>query len=1240
MTKNLKNLVLLPIAILLLFIAYSYDQVNNVGLKHYASKMEAEIHAYEKEITQIFEDETFINKAILFDFKEQEIKRLKDLSKKKYSLFIYEKPDSLVFWTSNKILPFDAEVEFSDHPISRFSTIKNGGYAILNYPYNKNGEQYALIGLIPITQQYSIQNEFLTNGFSIIDNVPEEINIQYEPNEYEVKNSTGKVMFYLNAKSYFVDKQQQYIILIFYLAGLITLLWFVKGLADQIGKVQTTWLSVAFIIPTVIFIRTLTLWLGFGQKFQTVYLFSMNYLSDTSAISLGNLLINSLIVLWLMIYVYRNLEIPKGFIKNKINQKYHLYFVIAIYAIILLVILLTAETFRRLILYSVESFDIDNLYGLTLFPVIGTIALAFILFTLFLFIIKLKISLRKFKTKNRQKTWINIGFSVLFIGLYWIEVIDYIFFFSGLFGLFIIYIASYFVREKNAGFLWLVAWVCIFGIFSSILFHELNALKEKQNRIFYAENLALERDIYMEEIFDNVAASITQDHFIKKISNLFFPRNRIIEQINEAYLRENFSTKYDYSVHLYSADSVGTKNEDVLYTEYSKYIDNSIRTNNTSLYYWNDGAGKQYYIADLPILADNRKYYKIVIFFEPKTIEKLSEYPELLLNKSFDLQKRFKEYDFVIYNQGKKIKDKEGNYPKTIAFEIPEENNTIVNKSDKSYLIHQTSDGRVIIIGEKLRDWSSDFSLFSYMFCLFLVLFSIFLAINRLAENFSTGSFLDIRLPPSLRNKIQNNVVVIVVLAFIGIGVTTVIYFRSEAQDYHEGRLNRKALSVYETAKHDMEGKDSFYLPNISALAKIHALDVNLYDFDGEIIYSSQPDIFTKDLLSRRMDPVSFHVIAHLKKTFQYRDEEIGKLKYSAAYMPVKRGGKIVAFLGLPYYSEKENSRKDIGAFMGRLLNVYVLIFIFAGIVTFALTAQITNPLDKLSNQMQNVKLGQRNEPLTWERQDEIGILIEQYNKMLVELERSANLLAKSEREGAWREMAKQVAHEIKNPLTPMKLQIQFLQRAYKSRPEDIGPLLKRTAYTMIEQIDGLTRIASDFSNFAKMPVANNEYLKLNKIVRSVFELFSMEKSVELSVKITEEDCPIYADRDQIVRVLNNIIKNAIQAITYVGDYETGGTVKIILERKGDFALVAVEDNGVGIPDDKKDKVFVPNFTTKNSGTGLGLAMSKNIVEATGGMIYFESVPNVGTTFFVKIPITERNENDNQGETEHNAEEH
>lgn len=1222
--KMLKKNILSIVAILLLVLAYTYDGLINQTsrIEHYANKIESEIQNYEAEITKTFEDKDFVDRLINYEFDLDEVNLLDDLSTKYYSLFIYKQPDSLVFWSNNRILPFDADVEFIDENISGFSTIKNGGYAILNLPYSYKNEDYALVGLIPIRYEYSIQNEFIENGIAILEDIPKEIILRFEPTDYIVKNSAGKILFYLDSDGDFTDYSQQIIILIIYLFGLILLFYSYHQYANQVVDKFGGLFGIAFLLLITFLTRWVIILLGFWGKFSEVSLFDTNYFDDNVIFSLGSFLVNAVIIFWLMLFTYKRLRIPEKLLDNK---KLHLPIVIIIHLAIIVGVLLTTETFRNLIVYAEVNFDIENLYRLHLFPLIGTLTLSIILLTLFTFLTKFKFLARKFDVSIQHRLLIQGIILVIASVLYFLEIVDLAFLFSVIFGIIIIFLTRVFIHRSSVGFLWLVGWICTFAIYSSILFYQFNAQKELNNRIFYAQNLALERDTEMEDNFDNIAARITQDHFIKRISNPFFARNKIIEQIEEAYLQENFSNKYEYEIHLYTSDSVGTKGEIIPFDYYAEYLADSKKTENESLYYWNNGIGEQRYIANLPIVADNRKYYKIIIDFTPKTVERLSGLPELLLDKSFDLQKRFDEYDYAIYKEGIKIKDNSNQYAIKLDFKIPVFNNSKVVRENRNYLIHQTSDNRIIIIGKDNQDWGSVFSLFSYMFCLFMVVISVLLTVNRISEKTRFGRFLQVATTPSLRNKIQNNVVAIVVLSFIGIGVTTVIYFQSESQEYHAGRLGRKAKAVLKMAEHEMqtslENLDSFYLPNIFALSDIHNLDVNLYDYDGEMIESSQKAVFSKNLLSRRIEPIARHQIYNLNQEMIYRDERIGNLYYNAAYLPVKRLGKTVAFLGLPYYTAKENTRQDIGAFMGRLMNVYVIIFIFAGVVTFVLTGQITNPLDKLSKQMQNVKLGKKNDPLSWDKKDEIGLLIEEYNTMLEELERSANLLAKSEREGAWREMAKQVAHEIKNPLTPMKLQIQFLQRAYKSRPEDIGPLLKRTAYTLVEQIDGLTRIASDFSNFAKMPTANNEHLILNSIVGSVYQLFSHEEEVEVILNLTNEETPVFADKDQLIRVFNNIIKNAIQAITLDIDYATGGKVTINLNRKGKWAVISVTDNGTGIPEDKRDKVFVPNFTTKSSGTGLGLAMSKNIVEAAGGNIYFETELKVGTTFYVELPI-------------------
>lgn len=313
------------------------------------------------------------------------------------------------------------------------------------------------------------------------------------------------------------------------------------------------------------------------------------------------------------------------------------------------------------------------------------------------------------------------------------------------------------------------------------------------------------------------------------------------------------------------------------------------------------------------------------------------------------------------------------------------------------------------------------------------------------------------------------------------------------------------------------------------------------------------------------------------------------------------------------------NWQKSLYYLVDQLIKIYVFLLLATGVLAIAVANSITRPIVRVGKNLKNLTLG-KNEAIEWHSSDEIGELISEYNQMIQKLEESTEKLKQSERESAWREMAKQVAHEIKNPLTPMKLSIQYLQHTVKSNPEEAQAMLQRVTHTMIEQIDGLARIATEFSNFAKMPKPENETFTLNDVVQSVFDLFAKnpENNVELNAHFTETPLQVFADKDHIIRVLNNLIKNAIQAIPE----DRQGRIEVSLFADGDRAVMQVQDNGSGIAPDMQERVFQPNFTTKSSGTGLGLAMSKNIVEAAGGSIWLHSEVGKGTSFFVALPIS------------------
>jgi len=310
--------------------------------------------------------------------------------------------------------------------------------------------------------------------------------------------------------------------------------------------------------------------------------------------------------------------------------------------------------------------------------------------------------------------------------------------------------------------------------------------------------------------------------------------------------------------------------------------------------------------------------------------------------------------------------------------------------------------------------------------------------------------------------------------------------------------------------------------------------------------------------------------------------------------------------------------QEEVQGFINTLLNIYVFLLLVAASVALFVANSITRPLAEIGQKLATIKLG-KNERIAWQSRNELGELIGEYNRMVEKLEDSTERLKQSERESAWREMARQVAHEIKNPLTPMKLSVQHLLRAYPTQPDLAAALVQRVSHTLIEQIDVLSDIASAFSNFAKMPEPQCEQLDLNQLISTVYRLFETqeEKHIQVECHLPEQPVFVFADRSQLTRILINLIKNALQSMPDGRE----GHVCVALSAQDNHALICVSDNGAGIPEAVQEQVFSPYFTTKSSGTGLGLALCKSMVEAMNGRIWFETRVGEGTRFCVDLKI-------------------
>ncbi len=436
--------------------------------------------------------------------------------------------------------------------------------------------------------------------------------------------------------------------------------------------------------------------------------------------------------------------------------------------------------------------------------------------------------------------------------------------------------------------------------------------------------------------------------------------------------------------------------------------------------------------------------------------------------------------------------------------------------------------------------------------------------------------------------------------------------------------LDERTRGVLAELRQSLRGEDSLapsmapYLDHLLVkFSNVFFTDLTLYAPNGMLLATSREQVFNTGLLGRRMDPRAFHHLAVEGSSSFIHSEHIGTASFSTAYMPFRNEqGKVLAYLALPYFARQAEVQQERALTYVALVNLFTLLFLLSVVAAALITHWTTRPLALLRRGLERIGLGAGNEPIPYRGNDELGQLVQVYNRKVEELRESAMKLARSERESAWREMAKQVAHEIKNPLTPMKLNIQQFQRTWNKDLPDAKQRLDRFSTGLVEQIDALGRIAGEFSDFARMPHAQAAPIHLQEVAAAAAALFASQPEARVTLH-QGPSLTVLADREHLLRVFNNLIKNALQAIPE----GQPGEVEIRVWQQDGEAVVEVHDNGTGIPEADRERIFQPSFTTKSSGMGLGLAMVQRMVENAGGRVWFTTEEGKGSSFFVALPL-------------------
>lgn len=477
----------------------------------------------------------------------------------------------------------------------------------------------------------------------------------------------------------------------------------------------------------------------------------------------------------------------------------------------------------------------------------------------------------------------------------------------------------------------------------------------------------------------------------------------------------------------------------------------------------------------------------------------------------------------------------------------------------------------------------------------------------------------------SLRTRIFLSMIILILIASLLMASISIIQFKNEAKDYHQKRLDQKEFAIKEhinyvlaNTTYPLTERNLSYIfkDKIHELSDIHNLEINIYSLNGKLLKSSKAS-FSVDKIA---PPIPNYVLKLVQSSVEKRYVDIKSvngIKNRSSYSQIKDDKfKPLGILNIPYVEDDGYYEAELQQFLLRLSQVYSFMLIIAFALAYFLSTYITKSLKTISDKINETSLNQKNEKIVIEANSkEINSLINAYNQMVDKLEDSATMLAQSEREQAWREMAKQVAHEIKNPLTPMRLTVQSFQRKFDANDPELKQKLNDYSKTLIQQIDTMSAVASAFSNFASMPAQQNETLNVVQVVELALDIFNEDFIVFESNK---EYIISIIDRTQLIRIITNLVKNAIQSIP---EEQAEKRILVSVNEVEENVIISVKDNGIGIDPENGERIFEPKFTTKTSGMGLGLGIIKNIIENYKGTITFESHPGKGSTFIVSLPI-------------------
>ncbi len=781
-----------------------------------------------------------------------------------------------------------------------------------------------------------------------------------------------------------------------------------------------------------------------------------------------------------------------------------------------------------------------------------------------------------------------------------------------------------FILGKNSEFSWFrlsrqLLMLSLVSFFLSLHLQKLVKQKEIENRRLFAQQLALERNINLELSFSQILPEILKEKWL--LTDFDSLKNQMTKVSFEHILSQKFLQGvwdgFEIESDLFDLQHRPCFGNDSLrYSKLSELVQlhglpSEIEEH---IYFMPHEEQGLSYIILLPL----KNQTILCITLISKRIPEEMGFPRLLISDQAGISKSLEQFSIGKYAEGRLIHQTgDFNFPNTLA-SFPRK---LLQKSFFEFrgfehtVILSGSDS-AIFIATKQSTWLNLITSFAFIF--------VFWGALTIALNMISGQGFLIGRAWSLSLKIQIAFLVILVISLFLYGLGSSIFIGQQFDAYAQQALKEKLHAVKIELNNQLGQLDTLDAEKIgfqleaktAKLSSVFNTDLFIYDADGFLISSSRPKLFAFGLVGEHMDATAMDALIGNKSSYFSHQEQIGNLKFRSAYLPLMNEKRdLLGFINLQLFGQQQAYEQQIEEFLKSAINVFILLLALSVFIALIVSNWLIGPLQLVAKSVKNIEFGKKNQRISYQNKDEIGAIVQSYNEKLIELEAAALKLAKSERESAWRDLAQQIAHEIKNPLTPMKLSIQHLLRNLENNHPDTLEQARKALPSLIVQIDGLAAMANEFAQFAKLPEPQFEQVDLKLLIINTLPLF--ENHTIIDFNYTDAVFTVLADKKMLGQILNNLITNALQATQTTIQPK----IEISLHLNAAQIILEVKDNGVGINEAAKEKIFTPYFTTKSSGSGIGLNVVKQILEKHNGHIHFESEAGKGSCFIVYLPL-------------------